>query len=130
MLKDLYIKHKEIILYLLFGVLTTIVGIVAFYLFYRILGIHELIANVFSWILAVLFAYYTNSKWVFNNESISNKTTILKFFFSRLFSLFVEEIILIIFVTKLGYDGVVIKVIAQIIVIVLNYVISKWFVFK
>ena len=130
MLKDLYIKHKEIILYLLFGVLTTIVGIVTFYLFYRILGIHELIANIFSWILAVLFAYYTNSKWVFNNESISNKTTIFKFFFSRLFSLFVEEIILIIFVTKLGYDGVVIKVIAQIIVIVLNYVISKWFVFK
>ena len=130
MLKDLYTKYKEIILYLVFGVLTTIVGIITFYLFYRILGMHELIANIFSWILAVLFAYYTNAKWVFINKNSNEASTLIKFFAGRLFSFFVEEIILIIFVTKLGFDGVLIKVIAQVIVIVLNYIISKLFVFK
>ena len=130
MFKELYSKNKEIILYLFFGVLTTIVSIVSFYLFYRILGIHEIISTIISWICAVLFAYYTNSKWVFNNENIGNKVTIVKFFAGRLFSLLLEEIIMIIFVTKLGFDGILIKTIAQVVVIVLNYIISKLFVFK
>ena len=130
MFRDLYNKYKEIIIYLFFGVLATIVSIVSFYLFYRVLGIHELISNIISWICAVLFAYYTNSEWVFNNENITDITTIIKFFSGRLFSLLVEEIILVIFVTKLHFDGVMVKVIAQVVVIVLNYIISKWFVFK
>ena len=122
-------KHKEVILYLVFGVLATLVSISTFYIFSKVLNMHELIANIFSWICAVGFAYYTNSKWVFESNDKGIKS-ISKFFVGRLFTLVIEEIILLVFVTVMKFDEMIIKVIAQIIIIILNYVISKWFVFK
>ena len=122
-------KHKEVILYLVFGVLATLVSISTFYIFSKVLNMHELIANIFSWICAVGFAYYTNSKWVFESNDKGIKS-ISKFFVGRLFTLVIEEIILLVFVTVMKFDEMIIKVIAQVIIIILNYVISKWFVFK
>ena len=127
-----YKKHKEVLLYLLFGGLTTLVSIASFALFIA-LGINELIANVPSWILAVLFAYVTNRTWVFSSEADTKGAVIREmasFFGGRLATLLVEEALLAVFITWLGLPEMWVKVAAQIVVIVLNYVVSKFFVFK
>ena len=127
-----YKKHKEVLLYLLFGGLTTLVSIASFALFFA-LGLNELIANALSWILAVLFAYVTNRIWVFSSNA-ETKGAIARemaaFFGGRLATFLVEEAILAVFITWLGLPAIWVKVVAQIVVIVLNYVISKFFVFK
>ena len=114
-------------LYLFFGGLTFIVSIVTYAVFNVSMGINELIANVMSWVLAVLFAFATNRVWVFQapTHTITEfLKQMLSFFGGRVVTLVIEEIILLIFITWLGFNSMVVKVIAQVIVIVLNYVIS------
>ena len=89
-----------------------------------------LISNVLSWVLAVLFAYITNKIFVFESKSKKNVKEITSFFFFRIISLVIEMIILYIFVDMLHIDDLITKIIAQVIVIVANYVFSKVFVFK
>lgn len=127
---DLYKKYKEIINYLIFGVLTTLISIVTYALFTKVFHIDYLISNVLSWIIAVLFAYITNKIYVFESKSKKNIKEITSFFFFRVVSLIIEMIILYIFVDILHIDDFVTKIIAQIIVIVSNYVFSKVFVFN
>lgn len=129
-LLNLYKKYKEIINYLIFGVLTTLISIVTYAIFTKVFHIDYLISNVLSWIIAVLFAYITNKIYVFESKSKKNIKEITSFFFFRVVSLIIEMIILYIFVDILHIDDLVIKIIAQIIVIVSNYAFSKVFVFK
>lgn len=96
-------------------------------------GIDELIANVFSWMVCVSFQFFTNRVWVFHGETngaIKFIKQMAVFFMGRLFTLAVEEIILAVFITWLKLDSLAVKLIAQIVVIVLNYVISKMVVFQ
>ena len=130
MLNNLYKKYKEIINYLIFGGLTTVVSIVTYALFAKVFNIDYLISNVLSWVLAVLFAYITNKIFVFESKSKKNIKEITSFFFFRIISLIMEMVILYIFVDMLHIDDLVTKIIAQVIVIVSNYVFSKVFVFK
>ena len=127
---DLYKKYKEIINYLIFGGLTTLISIFTYALFAKVFHIDYLISNVLSWIIAVLFAYITNKIFVFESKSKKNIKEITSFFFFRVVSLIMEMVILYIFVDMLHIDDLVTKIIAQIIVIVSNYVFSKVFVFK
>ncbi|HIS90668.1 MAG TPA: GtrA family protein [Candidatus Faecisoma merdavium] len=129
-LLNLYKKYKEIINYLIFGVLTTLISIVTYAIFTKVFHIDYLISNVLSWIIAVLFAYITNKIYVFESKSKKNIKEITSFFFFRVVSLIIEMIILYIFVDILHIDDLVTKIIAQIIVIVSNYVFSKVFVFN
>ena len=124
-----YKKNKEVLLYLFFGGLTFIVSIATYAVFNVSMGINELIANVMSWVLAVLFAFATNRVWVFQAPTEFLKQ-MLSFFGGRVVTLVIEEIILLVFITWLGFNSMVVKVIAQVIVIVLNYVISKFWIFK
>lgn len=126
----LYKKYKEIINYLIFGGLTTLISIITYALFAKVFHIDYLISNVLSWVLAVLFAYITNKIFVFESKSKKNIKEITSFFFFRVVSLIMEMIILYVFVDMLHIDDLVTKIIAQIIVIVSNYVFSKVFVFK
>lgn len=131
-IKELIKKYKEIILYLIFGVLTTAVSIGVFALT-EYLGIHELIGNIISWVVAVTFAFFTNRIWVFESKTNSAKSFIkqlLLFYFFRLFTFFVEELLIFVFVTLLGFNSILIKVIAQIIIIILNFILSKLIVFR
>ena len=130
MLNNLYKKYKEIINYLIFGGLTTVVSIVTYALFAKVFYIDYLISNVLSWILAVLFAYITNKIFVFESKSKKNVKEITSFFFFRIISLVMEMIILYIFVDMLHIDDLITKIIAQVTVIVANYVFSRVFVFK
>lgn len=132
-LEPFYRKNKEILLYILFGGLTTVVSIATFWLFGTVLGVHELIANVLSWIFAVTFAYLTNRTWVFDSR-VSDTRGIVReaasFYGGRLLTLGFEEAVLAVFVTWLGMNEMLIKILATVGVLVLNYVISKLFVFR
>lgn len=131
--QPIYKKYKEPLLYLFFGALTTVVSIFTFALFAFVFNVNELVSNVFSWIFSVTFAYVTNKIWVFDAKS-QNSTELLKqifsFFCSRLLTLGVEEVIILVFVIWLGFDSMKIKIIAQIVIVILNYIISKLLVFK
>ena len=127
-----YKKNKEVLLYLFFGGLTFVVSIVSYVIFDVALAMNELVANVLSWILAVSFAYITNKIWVFDAPTHTIKEFVkqlLSFFGGRVATLVIEELILLVFVTLLAFPSVPVKVVAQVIVIILNYVISKLWVF-
>ena len=132
-LYPIYHQHKEILLYLFFGGLTFIVSIGSYAFFEISIKLEPLIANIFSWILAVLFAYITNRIWVFENTA-RNFADICKeissFFGGRIVTLVIEEIILYVGIEILSVNSIVVKVIGQIIVIVSNYFISKVLVFR
>ncbi len=128
-----YKKYKEILLYLFFGGLAFFISIGSYAVANVKFGINELLANLISWVIAVLFAFMTNRIWVFAapTETVGAFfKQMMSFFTGRIATLIVEEIILAVFITMLGFNSMLIKVIAQIVVIVLNYVISKLFVFK
>ena len=118
------------LLYLFFGGLTFVISVITYAFFNVSLGMNELVANIFSWILAVLFAFFTNRIWVFDGKTNGAKEFFVHFFGGRVATLVVEEVILFVFITKLGFGSMVVKIAAQIIVIVLNYVISKLWVFR
>lgn len=134
---NLYKKYQEIINYLIVGVLTTVVSIVTYFLFSLILDIENnilfILANVLSWICAVIFAYITNKKFVFNTTT-SNKKEEIKVFSmfvsSRITTLLIELAFMFVTVKVILINDKIAKVIAQFIVIVLNYILSKLFVFK
>ena len=127
-----YKKYKEILLYLFFGGLTFIVSIGSYVFFEFVTGMSPLIANIFSWILAVSFAYITNRIWVFTDIAHGVQKVIKEvcaFFGGRVVTLIIEEAILFFGISVLNFESVVVKVIGQIVVIISNYFISKILVF-
>ncbi len=128
-----YKKHKEILLYLFFGGVVTVVSIGTFQLFYAVFKINELVANVISWVISVLVAYSTNRTWVFRSTASTKGAVaaeILSFFGGRVATLVIEELIILVFVTLLKFNSLAVKLAAQIAVIVLNYIFSKLWIFK
>ena len=127
-----YKKHKAILLYILFGGGTTLVNILSFILFNSVLHMSAPVANLPAWVLAVLFAYVTNRIWVFDSHirGVGLWREIALFFGGRLLTLGMEEVMLIVFVEWLQLNDLLIKLIATVAVLVLNYIISKLFVFK
>ena len=120
-------------MYLIFGVLTTIISLIVFYVLTKTIlnandKIELQIANIISWIAGVTFAYITNSKYVFNGKRTFNE--VIKFVSSRLSTLFLDMFIMYLFVTVLKYNPDFMKLISQVLVIVSNYILSKLFVFK
>ena len=139
MLKELYIKYKEIINYMIFGVLTTVVNLgVKYLLLFTFLeasnGFQLQVAIVVSWIVAVIFAYLTNRKYVFESKNTNFIKEFIKFVVGRLLTLLIEMFVMWFFVTLLKLNSdlqvVIFTIVAQIFVIVGNYVFSKLFVFK
>ena len=131
--RHFYEKYKEFLLYLFFGGMTFLISVILFVLFNLFFGMNELIANMLSWAIAVVFAFFTNRVWVFRsvtNTVIEFWDEMVLFLGGRLVTLILEEIILYICISRLHFPNVVVKIIAQIIVIALNYIISKIYVFK
>lgn len=129
--KNFFNMHREKLLYLFFGAITTIVSLISFNGFFYIFDLNEHISNVASWILAVLCAFYTSRKWVFRKDEIKKSSTmqLIDFFKGRLITLAFEEILVFIFITVFKLNAFIIKLITTAIVIILNYCISKYFVF-
>ena len=125
-----YEKHKEVLLYVFFGGLATVVSIGTFLLFDAIMDV--LVANVLSWIITVGFAYWTNRTWVFRSE-VRGKGVwkeLTTFYTGRLLTLGIEEAILLVFVTILSWNSTMVKIVAQVVVLVGNYIISKLLIFR
>ena len=134
LLRTKYAEYAEIIRYLIIGILTTLVSLGTYYaLTLTILNPEDAIqlqaANIISWIVSVLFAYFTNRSFVFKVKDNHILAEFIKFVMSRLFTLLVDMAIMFIFVTLLHLDDKVIKLVTQVIVIVLNYLLSKFLVF-
>ncbi|MBJ7687810.1 GtrA family protein [Weissella confusa] len=125
-------KYKALILYGIFGVTTTIINVVSYALLLFV-GINVQIAVVFSWLLAVIVAYLTNRVWVFNSGAVTKLELLrefISFMLARLATLVVEMVIIWFGVQLLNQDPIVWKIIDNIVVITLNYIISKLIVFK
>lgn len=125
--------QREVLLYLVFGGLTFLISVVTFSVLNVAFGMNELTANILSWIIAVVFAFATNRAFVFTSpceKNVSFWKQMVSFFEVRTVTLLVEEIILLIFVSMLELPSIPIKVAAQVIVIVLNYILSKKIVFR
>lgn len=136
---ELYKKYEEIINYLIIGVLTTVVNLAVKYaLLFTVLNASDAtqlqIAVVISWVVACIFAYITNRKIVFKSKSKKILKEFTAFVSARLFTLFLEMLIMFVFVTLLKLNSnlwvVIWSLVAQIVVIVVNYVLSKLVIFK
>lgn len=132
-IKKMWNKYQDIFWYCFFGGLTTVVNLVIFYIFSDVLSIHYMIANVIAWVAAVLFAYITNRIWVFKSE-VKSFAGIIKemvtFFGFRVASLFMEMAIMFVLIDLFGVSEMITKLITQIVVVIANYVFSKWIIFK
>jgi len=134
-IKELYLKHKEIINYLIVGGLTTLISLIVYYgavfTFLNPENAVELqIANILSWISGVTFAYFTNRKFVFESKNPNKLKEATKFVGSRVTTLALDMLVMYVGVTLLKFNDKIMKLIAQVLVIVGNYIISKLFVFK
>jgi len=135
-----YKKNKEVLMYLFFGVLTTAVSFVTAGISKHFLedwGAANWVVSVestcFSWICAVTFAYVTNRIWVFDSQVKGKKgilTEAVSFYGGRIFTLLVEMLMMWVGYTLMGINYWVTKIVANVVVLILNYVISKLFVFK
>lgn len=136
---ELYKKYEEIINYLIIGVLTTVVNLAVKYaLLFTVLNASDAtqlqIAVVISWVVACIFAYIANRKIVFKSKSRKILKEFTAFVSARIFTLILEMLIMFIFVTLLKLDSdlwvVIWPLVAQVVVIVVNYVLSKLVIFK
>ena len=133
MLMQLIKKYKDILLYGIFGVLTTVVNIATYWVAAHPLGLSVMVSTVIAWIAAVLFAYVTNRKWVFHSQAEGTKEIVqevVSFFTCRLATGVVDWVCMFIFVDLLHFNDVIIKAAANVLVIILNYVASKLVIFK
>ena len=132
-LMELIKKHWDIIAYLIFGVLTTLVNYVVYLPCYNLLGLSAAVSNAIAWVVAVAFAYLTNKPFVFKSHDWSIKIVLpelTKFVACRIGSGVLETVILLVTVDLLNWDGNVMNRVTSVLVVILNYVGSKLFVFR
>ena len=132
-MKELIKKYKPFIFYVIFGVSTTAINIITYAVCYEHLHIANVPSNIIAWTLAVAFAFITNKLWVFGSKNMSAKTILnelWKFITARLAVGLVDLAIMYIAVDICHGPGVVFKVVAGIVTIILNFVLSKLVVFR
>ncbi|MCH5462550.1 GtrA family protein [Lactobacillus sp. LC28-10] len=128
---NLFKKYQAVISYLFFGGLTTLINIGAFA--WLNLYMNYQLATALAWLISVIFAFITNKLWVFNSKSMAWKVFFwetLTFFFFRLLSLGVDELIMFVGVSLLSGNALIVKIIDNVVVVVINYFFSKWIIFK
>lgn len=126
-------KYKEGILYLFFGVLSTIVNLGTYFIATRAFGINYLVSNVIAWFFAVIFAYVTNKFFVFEVKNVEIKFLIkefLSFINCRIVSGVTEIVLIYLMVEILCINDFIVKIITNIVVVVLNFIFSKLIIFK
>ena len=132
-ISELIRKYSDVLAYLVFGVLTTVVNYLVYLPCFNLLHFSAAVSNVIAWVVAVAFAYLTNKPFVFKSCDWSAKTVIpelTKFVGSRILSGVMETGIIFVSVDLLSWNGNVMKLITSVLVVILNYVASKLLVFK
>ena len=133
MIKKLYEQYKDVIPYLFFFFFSTLVNVVVYWACAHLLGTGVMPATIAAWVLAVLFAYVTNRKWVFHSTASGREEItkeIISFFSCRLGTGVVDWLMMLVLVSWLHLPDLPIKILANIIVIILNYVLSKFVIFR
>lgn len=126
-------KYYDVITYLIFGVLTTVVNYLVYLPVYNLAGLSAAVSNVIAWVAAVAFAFLTNKPFVFRSHDWSAKVLIpelTKFVGCRVASGVMETVILFAAVDLLGWNGNIWKLITNVLVVIANYLASKLLVFK
>lgn len=132
MIFELLRKYKSVISYLVFGMLTTVVNIAVYYILFNISGMANVPATIVAWIAAVIFAFITNKLWVFDSKSFEIKVLlheIFSFFTCRILTGILDIAIMWFTVDKMQWNSLIWKIISNILVIVLNFVASKFLIF-
>jgi len=131
-IKSLVHKYWDVLTYLIFGVLTTVVNYLVYLPVYNLMGLSAAVSNAIAWVVAVAFAYLTNKPFVFRSHDWSLKTVIpelTKFVSCRVVSGVAETLILLVTVDILHWNGNIWKLVTSVLVVVLNYFASKFVVF-
>jgi cell wall teichoic acid glycosylation protein gtcA len=126
-------KYEGVILYLIFGILTTLVNFAAYHICYTKLQFPNLVSNTIAWILSVLFAFITNKIWVFKSKSFGLSKLaqeLFAFVTARLFTGFLDTAIMFVGVDVLKQNWIIAKIVSSVVVVILNYIFSKLFVFR
>ena len=132
-LKDLFTRYREPIVYLVFGVLTTAVNYIVYLPCYNLWGLNASISNIIAWVAAVAFAFVTNKPFVFGSFDWSAKVVVpelTKFVGTRIGSGALETAILLVTVDLAGMSGNLWKLLTSVLVVILNYIGSKFLVFR
>ena len=126
---ELYKKYKEIINYIIFGGLATLVNFISYYIFARTLNVDEVISSSLSWFCAVLFAYVTNKLFVFESRKTTKKEMIkemISFFLARILSGVLCDVgTFALMVKVLNINDIIAKLVTQVMVVIVNYIFSK-----
>ncbi|MEI5989140.1 GtrA family protein [Enterococcus crotali] len=132
-MKELFQKYKEVISYLVFGVATTVVNIIIFFICKDLLGIDYKVSNAIGWFLSVLFAFFTNKYFVFasnHKDTLSFIKEMLLFYWYRVLSFVVDMALMVLMIEVIHVSDFWAKMVTQVAVVVLNYFFSKFFIFK
>lgn len=132
-LERLLTQYRELIVYIFCGGLTTVVNYVVYFACTKIFSIHYLVSNMIAWVISVIFAYLVNKIFVFASLDWSWGKLwkeIWQFVAARVFSGAGETLMLLVLVDMMGYPDSIIKIIAGILVVIVNYLFSKWIIFK
>lgn len=132
-IKELLKKHKSLIMYGIFGVLTTLVNIVSYHILYNNLQVSNVISTCIAWILSVLFAFITNKLFVFESKSFEMKLLlkeISSFFTCRFLTGLLDVGIMYVAVDVMSLNALFWKILSNVLVIIINYVLSKLIIFK
>lgn len=133
-IKQYYIKYREVISYLFWGVMTTLVNYVTYFVCRKILGTENyLLCNAIAWTVAVVFAFVVNKLFVFQSNSWEGKLVFheaWQFLSARIFSGVLDMALMWFFVDKIGINDTIVKIISNVVVVVLNYVFSKLIIFR
>lgn len=131
---DIYKKYEEIINYIIVGGLTTVVSLGSYYLcvltvFNPDNALLLQVANIISWVLSVTFAFFANRKFVFKSKNPKIFEEGIKFYGARLLTLFIDMFVMFLTVTVLHWNDKIMKIVSNVIILILNYIISKFIVF-
>ena len=133
MIKTLLQKYQDVFLYIFFGICTTLVNIFSYWLCAHVFRMAVLPSAIIAWLFAVLFAYFTNRKWVFHSEATAKEEIAkeaISFYVCRLTTGFADWMLMYVFVDVMHLNDIIIKALANLVVIVLNFIASKLIIFR
>ncbi len=132
-IKELYNKYGQIIRYLFFGACAAVINTICYYVFYESIGLSNAVSTIIAWLAAVVFAFFTNKVFVFRSlrKKMSERVgEAASFFGCRITTGIMDVIIMIIAVDYLKWNSIIWKLISNVIVTIINYIASKFFIFK
>lgn len=130
---ELLKKYKSFVMYAIFGVLTTLINLASYYVLYNVLNWGNMPSTALAWLLAVVFAFATNKKWVFDSQSMEWKVLLYElasFFACRIATGVFDMAVMYVAVDVMAWNEMLWKLLSNVIVIILNYVASKLVIFK